>query len=90
MKPDLQSICITAALILLALLWAGLAAWKRNGGAIIHNKRLFAEDPATPVWRVGIIALVARALGVLVHVEGLPVGSNRLNRRYPKQCEREG
>lgn len=31
-----------------------------------------------PAWRVWLLHYVAKALGVLAHVEGMPIGSNRL------------
>lgn len=31
-----------------------------------------------PLWRRRLIHIFAKALGVLVHIEGFPVGSNRL------------
>lgn len=30
-----------------------------------------------PRWRIAVVALVARFLGVTVHVEGIPFGSRR-------------
>lgn len=40
-----------------------------------------------PAWRVGLLHYVAKALGVLAHVEGLPIGSNRI---YPRWFDRHG
>lgn len=31
-----------------------------------------------PRWRVGVVHLFAKAMGVLIHVEGFPFGSSRL------------
>lgn len=31
-----------------------------------------------PKWRVAVIAIMAKLLGILIHVEGLPFGSSRL------------
>lgn len=31
-----------------------------------------------PRWRVGVVHVVARLMGVLIHVEGFPFGSSRL------------
>lgn len=31
-----------------------------------------------PAWRVWLLHCAAKALGVLAHVEGMPIGSNRL------------
>jgi len=36
-----------------------------------------------PAWRVWLVHLVAKPLGVLVHVNGYPFGSNRISRRFP-------
>lgn len=35
----------------------------------------FVEDQ--PRWRVAVVALFAKLIGVLIHVEGIPMGSNR-------------
>jgi len=35
-----------------------------------------------PRWRVGIVALFAKLMGVCIHVEGIPFGSTR--QRKPK------
>lgn len=38
-------------------------------------------DSIYPTWRVWLLHLIAKALGVLVHVEGFPYGSVRLYRK---------
>ena len=46
---------------------------------MLHNRSLISQ----PTWRVYVIHLAAKALGVLAHVEGIPIGSSRLfPRRY--------
>lgn len=37
-----------------------------------------------PFWRVALIHLLAKLLGVLVHVDGLPFGSARIYRASPE------
>jgi hypothetical protein len=34
-----------------------------------------------PRWRVGIVALFAKLMGVLIHVEGIPMGSGRSRKK---------
>lgn len=48
------------------------------------HRSLFVRDPQTPVWRISIIHSIAKLLGVRVKVKGLPLGSDRLNRRFPE------
>lgn len=33
-----------------------------------------------PHWRLCVVHVVAKALGILVHVEGIPLGSTRIRR----------
>jgi len=56
---------------------------------MVPHRSLFACDAQTPVWRVLIIHKVAEALGVLVHIKGLPVGSARLQVRHPEAYDVE-
>lgn len=51
------------------------------------NANYFRADPATPLWRVRILHIVARALGILVHVNGMPVGSCRMSKRFPREFD---
>jgi hypothetical protein len=44
------------------------------------NKSLIKTYPA---WRICVIDLVAKALGVLVHIEAYPFGFARIYRRSP-------
>lgn len=39
----------------------------------------FVEDQ--PRWRVGGVALFAKLMGVLIHVEGIPFGSGRSRKK---------
>jgi hypothetical protein len=41
----------------------------------------FVEDH--PRWRVALVALFAKLLGVLIHVEGIPFGSSRSRKKRP-------
>lgn len=34
-------------------------------------------------WRVQILRLTAKALGVTIHIDGMPYGSRRAGRPYP-------
>lgn len=34
-----------------------------------------------PHWRVGIVALFTKLMGVLIHVEGIPMGSGRSRKK---------
>lgn len=34
-----------------------------------------------PHWRVALVALFAQLMGVLIHVEGIPFGSNRSRKK---------
>ena len=40
------------------------------------------KDIQQPAWRVWVLHYAAKALGVLAHVEGMPIGSNRI---YPRR-----
>jgi len=44
----------------------------------------FLEDQ--PQWRVAVVATFAKLLGVLIHVEGIPFGSNRTRKRQASQA----
>lgn len=52
----------------------------------IEDARLAAQS-FTPAWRIWLIALTAKSLGVTVTVSGsrMPLGSDRLRRRYIHQ-----
>jgi hypothetical protein len=41
------------------------------------NLRLVQQD----AWRVRLIHYVAKAAGLLIHIDGIPFGSSRNNRR---------
>jgi hypothetical protein len=41
------------------------------------NLQLVEDQPR---WRVALVARFARLIGVLIHVEGIPFGSNRCRR----------
>jgi hypothetical protein len=43
-----------------------------------------------PTWRVRAIHWLAKALGVLVHIEGRPFGSNRIYVRNPAGAAHTG
>ncbi len=38
------------------------------------NLKLVEDQPR---WRVAVVAIFAKLMGVLIHVEGIPFGSNR-------------
>lgn len=44
----------------------------------MRNLQLIERQPH---WRVAVIHYLARLIGVMVHVEGIPFGSNRTYRR---------
>jgi hypothetical protein len=44
------------------------------------NLQLIEEYPR---WRVWLVALAAKMIGVVVHVEGIPFGSSRLRKSQP-------
>ncbi|MGH8037214.1 MAG: hypothetical protein ACREPD_05685 [Stenotrophomonas sp.] len=44
----------------------------------MHN-----NTPRIPTWRLWVIHMVAKAVGVLVHVQGFPIGSG--SKRYRLQ-----
>lgn len=44
---------------------------------MVYNTELLTQRPFGLKVRVAIIDLVARALGMLVHIEGFPYGSGR-------------
>jgi hypothetical protein len=41
------------------------------------NLQLIQDQPR---WRVALVATIARLVGVLIHVEGIPFGSGRTRR----------
>lgn len=54
---------------------------------MIPHKSYFANDPQVPLLRLLLISWAARALGILVHIKGMPVGSNRLMKAQPEPTE---
>jgi hypothetical protein len=46
---------------------------------MIYNLHLIQGQPR---WRVAVVALFAKAVGVCVHVEGFPFGSSRKRRNH--------
>lgn len=49
----------------------------------MNNLHLIGEQPR---WRVAIVALLAKLMGVLIHVEGIPFGSVRTRRRKDREA----
>lgn len=45
------------------------------------NLQLVQDQPR---WRVALVARFAQLMGVLIHVEGIPFGSNRKRTRRPQ------
>lgn len=45
------------------------------------NLRLIEDQPR---WRVALVARLAQLVGVLIHVEGIPFGSNRCRKKQTR------
>lgn len=50
----------------------------------MYNLNLVTQDS----WRVRIVHYVAKAVGLLVHVEGIPFGTNRIYQRGTIEAQR--
>lgn len=46
---------------------------------------MYNNTPHIPTWRLWLIHIVAKAVGVLVHVQGFPIGSR--SKKYALQAE---
>lgn len=54
---------------------------------MVPHRSFFENDPQVPLIRLAILHHLARLLGLLVHVKGMPVGSSRLRRAHPEPTE---
>jgi len=50
-------------------------------------KTLSARTTIYPKWRLLALHLIAKALGVLIHVDDMPYGSSRIYRTSPEGSE---
>ncbi|MDT3472334.1 hypothetical protein [Stenotrophomonas maltophilia] len=46
---------------------------------------MYNNTPHIPTWRLWLIHIVAKAVGVLVHVQGFPLGSRSKKYRLPSE-----
>jgi hypothetical protein len=53
--------------------------WKTQKEKTMRNLNLVEDQPH---WRVALVALFAQFMGVCIHVEGIPFGSNRSRARH--------